>query len=155
MVRESCPWLKFLLIGGIFMPSKGWIIFCQKWKDLIKLSYAKPEAAPWHSPENKLLKEWMKRHYPKVGYKIVKSHEKELAAARTGAKPGILIVSGAYHRNKISMWFHRNLADLLMNEIKALIFIAHNWKNIEYVAILSWVESIVRVMLINLFALCL
>ncbi len=90
-----------------------------------KLFYANHEAGSSHLPDNKLLKEWMKRHYPKVEYKVVKGHEKELAATLAGENPGFLIVTGAYHRSSVSMWLHRSLADLLMNEIKAPIFIAH------------------------------
>ena len=72
------------------------------------------------------MKEWVKRHFSNVEYHLVKGEEKELVATLAAENSGTLIVAGAYHRSNLSMWFHNSLADLLMNEIKTPLFVAHH-----------------------------
>jgi nucleotide-binding universal stress UspA family protein len=90
-----------------------------------ELLSAKQDASSMHLPDNKLIKEWMKRHYPKVTYEVMKGDSKEITAVLKAEDPGVLVIAGSYHRSNISMWFHKSLADLLIKEVKAPLFIAH------------------------------
>jgi hypothetical protein len=38
----------------------------------------------------------------------------------------ILVVLGAYRRGMVSRWFRESMADVLMQELKTPLFIAHN-----------------------------
>jgi nucleotide-binding universal stress UspA family protein len=91
-----------------------------------KFFYAEHGVSSLRLPDNKLMKEWVKRHFSNVEYHLMKGEEKKLVATIAAESSGILIVAGAYHRSNLSMWFHNSLADLLMNEIKTPLFIAHH-----------------------------
>jgi nucleotide-binding universal stress UspA family protein len=67
----------------------------------------------------------MKRHYHRVTYQVLDGYEKDIATMLKTEDPGTLVITGAYHRSNLSMWFHKSLADLLMREVKAPLFIAH------------------------------
>jgi len=90
-----------------------------------ELLCAKHAESSLHLPDNTLLKEWMKRHFPHTEYKVLKGNEKELVALLAHEAPGVLVVAGAYHRSHLSMWFRQSLANLLMRETTAPVFIAH------------------------------
>lgn len=90
-----------------------------------KMLSAKEDASSLHLPDNRLIKEWMKRHYHRVTYQVLGGYEKDIAAMLKTEDPGTLVITGAYHRSSLSMWFHKSLADLLMREVKAPLFIAH------------------------------
>jgi hypothetical protein len=91
-----------------------------------KLLCAKDALSAQHLPDNKLIKEWMKRHFPNATTKVLRGEEKELVTALTSEGPGLLIVAGVYHRSTVSMWLHKSLADSLINEIDAPVFAAHS-----------------------------
>ena len=81
----------------------------------------------FHIPENKLVREFVKRHFPKATFitgrgdaelqisKYLKSHPKNE-----------MVVLGAYQRSEISRWFKISMADILMKELDMPLFIAHN-----------------------------
>ena len=77
-------------------------------------------------PDNELVHEWMKRHYPRAVYKVVKGGPNELFTLLKEEGPDILVVIGAYERSRLSTWLLPSLADELMQKIKAPIFIAHS-----------------------------
>lgn len=78
-------------------------------------------------PDNKLMKEFMKRHYPKAKYTVMKGFaEDEIIKHLKMQAAGTLIVLGAYRRNAVSRWFRQSMADILMKEVKLPLFIAHN-----------------------------
>jgi nucleotide-binding universal stress UspA family protein len=80
-----------------------------------------------HVPDNKLMKEFMKRHYPKATYTVLKGlPEPVIIDHLKQIKENVLIVAGAYRRSAVSRWFKISMADVLMKEIKAPIFVAHN-----------------------------
>ena len=87
---------------------------------------AKTGSSSMHLPDSKLLKEWMKRHFKKVTYQVIKGTEREIPAIVKKDGPGLLIVAGAYHRSSFSMFFHKSLADILIQELRVPIFITHN-----------------------------
>ncbi len=77
-------------------------------------------------PDNKLMKEWMKRHFPTSKYSVLKGvAEDELSKFVKTEIPNLLFITGAYKRSALSMWFKKSLADFLMSEIKVPVFIAH------------------------------
>ena len=79
-----------------------------------------------HLPDNKLMKEFIKRHFPKAGYNIIKGlAEVEIVKHLKTIGPNVLVVLGAYRRGKVSRWFHQSMADTLVKEIKLPLFIAH------------------------------
>jgi len=80
-----------------------------------------------HMPDNKLMKEFMKRHYSKAKYSVMKGWaEVEIVQHLKEANENALVVLGAYRRGTVSRWFRESMADILMKEVKQPLFIAHN-----------------------------
>jgi hypothetical protein len=80
-----------------------------------------------HMPDNKLMKEFMKRHFPKAKYSVMKGWaEIEIVQHLKEANENALVVLGAYRRGTVSRWFRESMADILMKEVKQPLFIAHN-----------------------------
>jgi nucleotide-binding universal stress UspA family protein len=87
----------------------------------------KPVSQSMHVPDNKLMKEFMKRHFPKADYKVLKGlPETEIINFLKTSKGLPLVVLGAYRRGMASRWFRASMADVLMKELKIPVFIAHN-----------------------------
>lgn len=79
-----------------------------------------------HLPDNRLMKEFMKRHYPKAVYTVLNGEpEAEIVEYLKNKNQNALIVLGAYRRNMVSRWFRNSMADVLMRELKTPLFIAH------------------------------
>ena len=79
-----------------------------------------------HVPENTLMKEFMKRHFPKVRYNVIKGYaETEIVKQLKTSGPNVLPVLGAYRRGRVSRWFSQSMADTLMKETTLPLFIAH------------------------------
>ena len=79
-----------------------------------------------HVPDGKLMKEFMKRHFPKAKYTTLKGiPEIEIINHLKEEKENVLIVLGAYRRGIVSRWFRTSMADVLMKETKFPLFIAH------------------------------
>lgn len=80
-----------------------------------------------HLPDNKLFKEFIKRHFRSVKYKVLKGGaEVELPRYLSQQEGNPLIVLGAYSRGMVSRWFRLSMADLLMMLVDFPLFIAHN-----------------------------
>jgi hypothetical protein len=80
-----------------------------------------------HMPDNRLMKEFMKRHYPKAKYTILKGiAEDEIVTYLKQEEEHALVVLGAYRRGTVSRWFRESMADVLMKKVKLPLFIAHN-----------------------------
>lgn len=80
-----------------------------------------------HIPDNRLMKEFMKRHYPKVKYTVMKGLAEEEIVKYLKQQPGnSMVVLGAYRRGTVSRWFRESMADTLMKEVNLPLFIAHN-----------------------------
>jgi nucleotide-binding universal stress UspA family protein len=87
----------------------------------------KPVDTTLHMPDNKLMKEFMKRHYPKAKYVVTKGWaQEEIIKHLKQTEENALVVLGAYRRGTVSRWFRESMADLLMKEVKLPLFIAHN-----------------------------
>ena len=80
-----------------------------------------------HLPDNKLMKEFMKRHFPNASYTVLngppESTSVEFLKAQTGNP---LIILGAYGRGMVSRWFSPSMGDTLMKNLRFPLFIAHN-----------------------------
>lgn len=80
-----------------------------------------------HLPNNKLMREFIKRHFPKAKYIVEKGNvEEQTLGYLRYHKGNELVVLGAYRRSEISRWFKKSMADTLMKELDAPLFIAHN-----------------------------
>jgi nucleotide-binding universal stress UspA family protein len=79
-----------------------------------------------HLPENKLMKEYMKRHFPNASYSVFKGEaEPEIVSHLHQQSQNVLLVLGAYGRGVMSQWFKNSMADALMRQFKIPLFIAH------------------------------
>ena len=80
-----------------------------------------------HLTDGKLLKEFMKRHYPDAVYSVVQGYpEDAVLKYLSGQEKNCLIVTGAYRRSRISRWVHRSMADTLIRNQDFPVFVAHN-----------------------------
>lgn len=86
-----------------------------------------PEEGSLHVPDNRLMKEFMKRHYPDAGYTVMKGRAEESIIQHLERQDkGFIVILGAYRRGRLSRIFRPSMADLLMKHIQAPLFIAHN-----------------------------
>ena len=80
-----------------------------------------------HLPDNRLIKEFIKRHYPAPEYIVLKGQpEDEIIRYLHREKKSPLIVLGAYRRSRLSRVFKPSMADYLLQHLKMPLFIAHN-----------------------------
>jgi len=87
----------------------------------------KPVYSSTHLPESRLMKEFMKRHYPDAKYTVMKGWaEDEIVKHLKKQKENTLVVLGAYRRGPVSRLFRESMADVLMKKLKLPLFIAHN-----------------------------
>jgi len=80
-----------------------------------------------HVPDNRLMKEFMKRHFPEAEFTVLKGDAAtEILDQLKGKEENLLMVLGAYNRGMVSRWFRPSMADLLMEELNKPLFIAHH-----------------------------
>lgn len=80
-----------------------------------------------HISDNKLLNEFMRIHFKKTTYTVLKGiPETEIRQCLKDQPENTLIVLGAYGRSAVSRWFRSSLADFLLKETKLPVFIAHH-----------------------------
>lgn len=78
-------------------------------------------------PDEALVKEFIACHYPAASYTLLNGNpEDELITYLKNSSKNCLIVLGAYQRGGVSRWFKSSMADRLMKEIDAPLFIAHH-----------------------------
>jgi hypothetical protein len=80
----------------------------------------------FHLPDNRLMKEFMKRHYPKAEYIILRGHAEDEVINYLQKQKETLVVLGAYRRSRPSRWLKPSMADHLVQHLKLPLFIAHN-----------------------------
>jgi nucleotide-binding universal stress UspA family protein len=79
-----------------------------------------------HIPDNRLMKEFMKRHFPDAVYTVVKGNPEVEILKHLKAENKIqLVVVGGYSRGTISRWLRASMADVLMHEVNVPLFISH------------------------------
>lgn len=92
----------------------------------IDILSVKPQDEDFHVPDNRLMKEFAKRHFPNATFQILHGNaEHEILEYLNESEVTPLIVLGAYQRKLVSRWFHRSMADILMEKSNYPIFIAH------------------------------
>ena len=80
-----------------------------------------------HVPDNHLVKEFIKRHYPNAEYLVLKGlPEDEIYRFLKREKGHPVVILGAYQRGKLSRLFRPSMADYLLSHSKIPYFIAHN-----------------------------
>lgn len=85
-----------------------------------------PTQSSLHLPDNRLMKEFMKRHFPKAKYTVLKGlPEEEILKRLEAEKMNALVVLGAYRRGAVSRLFRESMADRLMKSTKLPLFVAH------------------------------
>ncbi|MFI5129155.1 MAG: universal stress protein [Chitinophagales bacterium] len=93
----------------------------------VEVLSVKPENQSLHLPDNKLMREFMKRHFPTAVFTVLKGQaEVEVVDYLKMQKDCPLVILGAYQRGKVSRWFRASMADLLMTFFRLPLFIAHN-----------------------------
>jgi len=79
------------------------------------------------TPDNRLMREFMRRHYPNAQYTILKGYpDIEVTNYLKHKHQGEIVILGAYRRGLVSRWFRPSMADTLMQELTCPLFIAHN-----------------------------
>ena len=79
-----------------------------------------------HVPDNRLMKEFTKRHFSKAEFTVLRGEaDIEIVKQLKGNNENFLIVLGAYNRGMVSRWFRPSMADILMEELNKPLFIAH------------------------------
>lgn len=80
-----------------------------------------------HVPDNKLMKEFMKRHYPAAKYTVLKgSSVTDIVNYLREQDEFMVVTLGAYGRSAFSRWIRPSLADILIRKLKMPLFVAHN-----------------------------
>lgn len=80
-----------------------------------------------HLPDNNLMKEFIKRHFPEATYKVIKGNgEEQIKGHLRNHKENELVILGAYRRGELSRWYKTSMADILMRELDTPLFITHN-----------------------------
>ena len=78
-------------------------------------------------PDKRLMKEFMKRHFPHASFTVLKGlPEMAITDYLKKQKGNPLVILGAYRRSTVSRWFRASMADTLMRDLKLPLFIAHN-----------------------------
>jgi nucleotide-binding universal stress UspA family protein len=86
----------------------------------------KATASSLHVPDNTLMKEFMKRHFPKAVFTVLKgSAEETIVTFLLQQKEEVMVILGAYQRNRVSRWFKPSMADMLVQQTKLPLFVAH------------------------------
>jgi nucleotide-binding universal stress UspA family protein len=80
-----------------------------------------------HLPDNRLMREFIRRHYPKAEYVILKGNaEDEIIKYLRRQKDHPIVALGAYRRGRLSRLFRPSMADSLAHHLEIPLFIAHN-----------------------------
>ncbi len=80
-----------------------------------------------HLPHNKLIKEFLKRHYDNVTYTVLKGiPEVEIINHLHFENKNFLPILGAYRRTMLSRWFKSSMVDAIIKSFTVPLFIAHN-----------------------------
>ncbi len=88
---------------------------------------AREEDEPLQWPGDTLMKEFVKQHYPRATYVVVKGLiEDRIVSYLEQQEKNALVVLGAYRRTRMSRLFRASMADVLMNHLQLPLFIAHN-----------------------------
>jgi nucleotide-binding universal stress UspA family protein len=78
-------------------------------------------------PANKEIRKYLKEHFSKIEYTVLNGNaEEEISGYLKNHTENELVVLGAYKRSELSRWFKTSMADLLMKNTNAPLFIANS-----------------------------
>ncbi len=83
------------------------------------------ETGMWQDPEKHKLNEWLQIHYTNIQFEILQGITETKLFEYLLKKQNIIVIMGAYGRNKIAQLFKNSHADILIKTITQPIFIAH------------------------------
>lgn len=83
------------------------------------------ETGMWQDPEKHKLYEWLQIHYTNIQFEILQGITETKLFEYLLKKQNIIVIMGAYGRNKIAQLFKSSQADILIKTITQPIFIAH------------------------------
>lgn len=93
----------------------------------IEFLTVRDEESSMHVPDNKLIKELAKRHFPKATFTVIKGNaEDEIIKHVQKQKKETMLILGAYQRGRVSRLFRPSMADALMQYMSRPLFIAHH-----------------------------
>jgi len=93
----------------------------------VEILSVRPHSESRHIPENKLMKEFIKRHFPNGTFTVLNGFaDLEIVKYLKMQKDAPMVVLGAYRRGMVSRWFKESMADTIMKEVRLPLFIAHN-----------------------------
>jgi nucleotide-binding universal stress UspA family protein len=81
-----------------------------------------------HLPDNHLMKEFIKRHFPEATFTVLRGEAslEIIQHLKKQSHEQLLLVLGAYNRGSLSRWLKHSMADALMRELQVPLFIAHH-----------------------------
>jgi hypothetical protein len=92
----------------------------------VEVVTVRPVKQSAHVPDNTLMKEFMRRHFPRASFTVLKGPAAiELEEFLTNQQENCLVALGAYSRGQLSRWFRESMADVLMKDLKVPLFVAH------------------------------
>lgn len=92
----------------------------------IELLAVNPENDTLHIHDNRLIKEYMKRHYPEAQFTALKGiAEAEIERYLSKQGDGTLVVMGAHRRGAFSRWVWVSMSDILLDETALPLFISY------------------------------
>lgn len=83
------------------------------------------ESGEWNGTDKYKFKEWLKDHYTKLDFEVLKGDAGTKLFDYLFTKKNMFLVMGAYGRNALSELFVTNPADFLIKVVTQPIFIAH------------------------------
>ncbi|WP_295125084.1 universal stress protein [uncultured Chitinophaga sp.] len=93
----------------------------------VEILSVNPPGTGLHLGDNRLMREFVKRHFPSVEYRVLNGEAEEKILYQLAPQtPDTLVVAGAYRRGMVSRWFRESMADVLMKNLALPLFIAHN-----------------------------
>lgn len=92
-----------------------------------EIVYVSETTSPVSLPDDVLIKEFIRCHYPDAIYTLLTGEKVEVLTAHLQkTSPGTLVVMGAYNRGAISRIFKPSMADKLISVAGTPVFIAHH-----------------------------
>ncbi|MEC5142486.1 universal stress protein [Chitinophaga sp. 212800010-3] len=140
LTKAACP---MMLVPSVFRPINKVIILYDgspasvhairmleyvlpSFKSLpIEVITVKSPVGSLHVPDGKLMKEFMRRHYPHAAFTVLKGlAPTDIPERLREEKPGAMVVTGSHSRSRLSHWFYPGMADILLEELEIPLFVA-------------------------------
>jgi len=80
---------------------------------------------PWTEKEKNNFRGWLQKHYSVIGFEVLAGDTETALYTWIQQRENAIVVMGAYGRSKISQFFRRSTAELLIRALSQPIFITH------------------------------